>query len=55
MTTYRVIAGDETFQHKFDGEPQLDLTFTNGEKVYRVTTRGHDEDADEPTIHAEPA
>jgi len=55
MTSYQVIAGDETFTHEFDGEPQINLTFTNGDKVYRVTTRAHDEDAAEPTIHAEPA
>ena len=55
MTKYNVIVEGAagTLTHEFDGEPQINLTFTDSEgHVYRVTSRAHDEDASEPTIHA---
>jgi hypothetical protein len=54
MTNYRVIVegSDETVSHEFDGEPQINLTFENDGKVYKITSRAHDEHADEPTVHA---
>ena len=54
MTNYRIIVegSDETIHHEFDGEPQINLTFESGGKVYKITTRAHDETADEPTAHA---
>lgn len=58
VTKYQVIVdGDATHhEHEFDGEPQINLTFTMEDgKVYRVTSRAHDEAADRPTIHAEVA
>lgn len=55
MTTYRIIVTgrDETFTHDFDGEPQINLTFEAHGSVFKVVTRAHDEDAPEPTLHAE--
>ena len=55
MTSYQVIVdGQQVGQHEFDGEPQINLTFTMADdRVFRVTSRAHDEDADQPTIHAE--
>lgn len=56
MTSYRVIAADgREFQHTFDGEPQINLTFESDGHVYKVVTRAHDEPGDTPTLHAEPA
>lgn len=55
MTKYQVIVeGDDAqHEHEFDGEPQINLTFTMEDgKAYRVTTRSHDEDSERPTIHA---
>lgn len=53
MTSYFVIVeGQEGFTHKFDGEPQIDLTFEHADVVYKVTTRAHDEDAQTPSLHA---
>jgi hypothetical protein len=56
MTCYRVIVegDDRSFDHDFDGEPQINLTFEKAGVVYRVTTRAHDEapDSDIPTLHA---
>ncbi len=55
MTRYRVIVEgeDRSFDHDFDGEPQINLTFENEGVVYRVTTRAHDEapDGDIPMLH----
>jgi hypothetical protein len=54
MTSYRVIVKDgRSFTQTFDGEPQINLTFENEGKVYKVITRAHDEVKEEPTIHAE--
>jgi len=53
MNTYKVIAGDTSFEHDFDGEPQINLTFEKEGKVYKVMTRAHDEHESEPTLHAE--
>jgi hypothetical protein len=54
MNSYRVIVeGQESFTHAFDGEPQINLTFEREGAVYKVTTRAHDEDTDQPTLHAE--
>ena len=54
MNSYRVIVeGEEGFTHTFDGEPQINLTFERNGAVYKVTSRAHDEDAAEPTLHAE--
>lgn len=55
MTNYRVIVEGEDggFEHAFDGEPQINLTFEANGVVYKVTTRAHDEDeAATPTLHA---
>lgn len=55
MVKYQVVVeGDDArHEHEFDGEPQVNLTFTMDDgKVYKVTTRAHDEEADHPTIHA---
>ncbi len=55
MTTYNVIVEDngKIFQHTFDGEPQINLTFEAEGAVYKVTTRAHDEsDPESPTLHA---
>lgn len=54
MTKYQVIVegSEETVSHEFDGEPQINLTFESGGKVYRITSRAHDEHADQPTVHA---
>lgn len=55
MIKYQVlIEGDDTLhEHQFDGEPQINLTFTMEDgKVYRVTTRAHDDHSSRPTIHA---
>ncbi|WP_308815761.1 hypothetical protein [Sphingomonas sp. GV3] len=48
MTRYRVMVegDDRSFDHDFDGEPQINLTFDNEGVVYRVTTRAHDETPD---------
>lgn len=53
MTKYRVIVEDsnDIFSHAFDGEPQINLTFEAEGVVYKVTTRAHDEDLQEPTLH----
>lgn len=58
MTTYRIIAEgtERNFEHAFDGEPQINLTFEDDGVVYRVTTRAHDEDDTlPPTLHAQVA
>ncbi len=55
MTNYHVIVEGEDggFDHAFDGEPQINLTFEVDGVVYKVTTRAHDEDeVATPTLHA---
>lgn len=55
MVKYNVIVEGqaETLTHEFDGEPQINLTFTGDDgRAYRVSSRAHDEDASEPTLHA---
>lgn len=54
MTKYHVIVegSGQTLTHGFDGEPQINLTFEDNGKVYKVTSRAHDEQAGEPTLHA---
>jgi len=56
MTNYRVIVEGGSFDHQFDGEPQINLTFEHDGTVYKVVTRAHDEDDGEqgaPVLHAE--
>jgi hypothetical protein len=55
MTKYHVIVEGEdgSFEHGFDGEPQIGLTFEVGGVVYKVTTRAHDQDEGTmATLHA---
>lgn len=55
MIKYTIIVEGETetLTHEFDGEPQINLTFTGADgRAYRVASRAHDEDAIEPTLHA---
>jgi len=57
MVRYHVIAQGGSFDHEFDGEPQINLTFEHDGSVYKVVTRAHDEAADAdaatPMLHAE--
>jgi hypothetical protein len=56
MTTYEIIVegANKTFDHVFDGEPQINLTFEDNGVVYRVITRAHDEDDTlPPRLHAQ--
>ncbi len=55
MIKYNVIVEGqaEPLTHEFDGEPQINVTFSVPDgRAYRVTSRAHDEDASEPTLHA---
>lgn len=50
MTNYRVIVEGRSFDHQFDGEPQINLTFKHDDTVYKVITRAHDEDGGEKGV-----
>lgn len=55
MTKYRLIVEGEdgSFEHGFDGEPQIGLSFKVGGVVYKVTPRDHDQDEGiMATLHA---